>query len=497
DELNAEHAKLTKSHEELTRRVRELREDIHDYELAENTENLEYAQLKEETEELLRSKASDEGILDAFNKRLDEITADIEATEKTQDELGTERREEDDKSHREFDELRFKRDELRDKVSALNIGIVTLRMDAETLQSEIARLKSEAVATAQNIESNDMAILNNNRAMQDYNDKLKALTESSGERGDDRREELKAKLSDLSHYKSDLNERAAANDKVRLERSDEISVLTEKKHEQEILLTRVDSDMEVMQQRVSEEYGLNYEQCLEFKDPEYDQESGSIEIAKLKRRISNLGNINMDAIEESKELLRVYHEKEIQCDDLEKSLADEERVIKEMSQTMLRDFNECFEKIRLNFQSIFSELFNGGTADLELTDNPDPLLRGIEIKAQPPAKNLQSITLLSGGEKTLTAIAILFAILKLRPMPFCLLDEIEAALDDANVGRFAQYLKKFSQDTQFIVITHRKPTMEQADCLYGVTMEEEGVSTIVSVRLTDAVNGAVSVPAEQ
>lgn len=497
DELNAERERLEKSHAELEKRVRELREDIHDYELAENTENIEFAKLREETDAISRSKSTDEEMLCSFKRRIGEIDDDIAIAEKTHDELGAERRDDDDKTHREFDELRLKRDALRGKVNELSLELVRLRMDATTLQNDVARLKSEAVATAQNIESNEMSILGNNRAMQEYGDKLKALTEESGERGDARRKELQTKLSDLSSYKSELNARASDNDRARMDRSDEISALTEKKHEQEILLTRVDSDMEAMQQRIGEEYGLNYEQCLEFKDESYDQESGSVEIAKLKRRISNLGSINANAIEESQELLRVYHEKEIQCDDLEKSLADEERVIKEMSATMLRDFNECFEKIRTNFQSIFSELFNGGTADLELTDNLDPLLRGIEIKAQPPAKNLQSITLLSGGEKTLTAIAILFAILKLRPMPFCLLDEIEAALDDANVGRFAQYLKKFSQDTQFIVITHRKPTMEQADCLYGVTMEEKGVSTIVSVRLTDAVRGAVSVSAEQ
>ena len=128
----------------------------------------------------------------------------------------------------------------------------------------------------------------------------------------------------------------------------------------------------------------------------------------------------------------------------------------------------------------------------DLTDNDDELLRGVEIKAQPPSKTFGSISLLSGGEKTLTAIAILFAILRLRPMPFCLLDEIEAALDDANVGRFAAYLKKFSKDTQFIVITHRKPTMEQADTLFGVTMEEKGVSKIVSVQLTDAIKQAAA-----
>lgn len=483
--------------DELTVRVRELTEDIHDYDVAEASETAKFNKLKGELSELDNAKKTDEHVLDGILKRIDEINCDIELTEKTQDELvSSERKEDDDKSHREFEQLRQKRDELREKVNAANLEIVTMRIDLETLQGEIARLKSEAVATAQTIESNNMAILGNNRTMQECNDKLRELAASGSGEGDARRNELKEKLSDLSVYKAELNEKAVSNDKLRMEKSDEMGRLTEQKHEQEILLTRVDSDMEAMRDRVAEEYSLDYEQCLEFKDEAYDQEAGSIEIAKIKRRISNLGSINENAIEESQDLLKVYHEKEIQCDDLEKSLADEERVIKEMSATMLRDFNECFEKIRANFRSIFSELFNGGTADLELTENADPLLRGIEIKAQPPAKNLQSISLLSGGEKTLTAIAILFAILRLRPMPFCLLDEIEAALDDANVGRFAQYLKKFSQDTQFIVITHRKPTMELADCLYGVTMEEEGVSTIVSVKLTDAVNSAVSVPAE-
>ena len=145
--------------------------------------------------------------------------------------------------------------------------------------------------------------------------------------------------------------------------------------------------------------------------------------------------------------------------------------------------------INNNFMRIFKELFGGGSAKLllEETESGDPLEAGIEIVAEPPGKKLQSISLLSGGEKALTAIAILFSILKLRPMPFCVLDEIEAALDDANVGRFASYLKNFSKETQFIVITHRKPTMELADALFGVTMEEKGVSKIVSVKLADAI----------
>ncbi len=479
------------------KRIKELTEDIHEYELIEASKLAEHKKLEDELTSLGNDRSESESTVAGFTDRLAQIELDIDAVEKTQDELGTDKRtEEDDRSHKEFESLRAERDRLRESVSSKNLEIVTLKKDCETLSVEIARLKSEAISTAQSIENNDMAILGNNRAVQECNDGIRALSVANADGNEKRRLELGAKLDDLSQYKTDLNNKAVENDKARIACSDEISKLTEAKHEQEILLTRVDSDMEAMQQRVSEEYGLAYEQCLEFKDGNYDPESGSIEIAKLRRRISNLGAINENAIEESQELVKQYHEKEIQRDDLEKSLADEQRIIKEMSAAMLKDFNECFEKIRVNFREIFSELFNGGTADLELTENEDPLLCGVEIKAQPPSKNLQSISLLSGGEKTLTAIAILFAILKLRPMPFCLLDEIEAALDDANVGRFASYLKKFSQDTQFIVITHRKPTMEQADCLYGVTMQEEGVTTIVSVRLADAVKDAVSVPAE-
>ena len=169
---------------------------------------------------------------------------------------------------------------------------------------------------------------------------------------------------------------------------------------------------------------------------------------------------------------------------------DLEKIIKDLSTQMITMFDTEFAKIQVNFSRTFRELFGGGNARLELTESEDPLEAGVEIVAEPPGKKLQSITLLSGGEKALTAIAILFAILRLRPMPFCLLDEIEAALDDSNVTRFAQYLKNFSKETQFIVITHRKPTMMLADSLYGVTMEERGVSKIVSVKLEDAIKNS-------
>ena len=176
-----------------------------------------------------------------------------------------------------------------------------------------------------------------------------------------------------------------------------------------------------------------------------------------------------------------------QKEDLEKAEADLKEAIDKIKAEMLTQFDAGFTKINENFQKIFKELFGGGRAMLELdySNSEDRLEAGVEIIAEPPGKRLQKLSLLSGGEKALTAIAILFSILKLRPMPFCVLDEIEAALDEANVDRFARYLQKFSEETQFIVITHRKPTMEMADALFGVTMQEKGVSKMVSVKLSD------------
>jgi chromosome segregation protein len=220
---------------------------------------------------------------------------------------------------------------------------------------------------------------------------------------------------------------------------------------------------------------------------DYDVKHGEQEIARIRRRRSSLGAINATAIDDFKALKERYEEMTTQKEDLEKAEADLKEAIDKIKSEMLTQFDEGFTKINENFQRIFKELFGGGRAMLQMdySEVDDKLEAGVEIVAEPPGKKLQKLSLLSGGEKALTAIAILFSILKLRPMPFCVLDEIEAALDEANVDRFARYLQKFSKETQFIVITHRKPTMELADALFGVTMQEKGVSKMVSVKLSD------------
>ena len=206
-----------------------------------------------------------------------------------------------------------------------------------------------------------------------------------------------------------------------------------------------------------------------------------------------MGSVNVNAIQDLEQTQTRYDELLAQIEDLKKAETDLKGALKGLTTDIESRFEEGMGKINENFKMIFRELFNGGNARLYVENDPnkESLDQGVEIEAQPPGKKLQNISLLSGGERTMTAAAILFSILKFNPMPFCVLDEIEAALDDANAERIAKYLRKFSTSTQFVVITHKKPTMENADVLYGVTMEEKGVSKIVSVKLTEAIKQAM------
>ena len=208
-------------------------------------------------------------------------------------------------------------------------------------------------------------------------------------------------------------------------------------------------------------------------------------ISKVKEEIKQLGNVNMNAIEDYKEVSERYEFMNKQRNDLVEAEQLLQNIISELDDGMKKQFAEMFTKIQVEFDKAFKELFGGGKGTLELIEPENILETGVRIISQPPGKKLQNMMQLSGGEKALTAIALLFAIQNLKPSPFCLLDEIEAALDDSNVGRFANYLHKLTKNTQFIVITHRRGTMASADRLYGITMQEKGVSALVSVNLIE------------
>ncbi|QOS88494.1 MULTISPECIES: chromosome segregation protein SMC [Bacillales] len=258
--------------------------------------------------------------------------------------------------------------------------------------------------------------------------------------------------------------------------------------DEEVKLTRLDVELENRLAHLREEYTLSFEGAKEQYPLMMPAEEAQKRVKLIKLAIEELGTVNLGAIDEYARVAERYEFLLSQKEDLQQAKDTLFQVIDEMDDEMKRRFADTFYSIREEFEQVFKALFGGGRAELKLT-NPDDLLNtGVDIIAQPPGKKLQNLSLLSGGERALTAIALLFSILKVRPVPFCILDEVEAALDEANVVRFSQFLRKFSRETQFIVITHRKGTMEEADVLYGITMQESGVSKLVSVRMEESEN---------
>ena len=260
---------------------------------------------------------------------------------------------------------------------------------------------------------------------------------------------------------------------------------SEKLHKTELAKARIEGDQKNLQNRIWDTYKLTYAGAEEFRRTPFDEKESDRRAAELQGQIRALGTVNVGAVEEYAETKARVDDLTTQQQDLKRAEMDLRELIERLLIQMRSTFVENFSKMQGYFAETFTRLFGGGHAELKLMDPDDPLNCGIEVNAQPPGKKLQLLSLLSGGERALTAIAILFAMLKLKPTPFCILDEIEAALDDANIGYYADYLKEYSKGTQFIVVTHRKGTMERCNSLFGVAMEEQGVSRMVSVSLQD------------
>ncbi len=431
----------------------------------------------------------------ALTAKLKAIDLSLNQTDQAKNSINSNKSNADEsiaKRQQKFENLKRERDEYNTKVLDVKVKIASLKSEIASINEDIERLKLEREDALTNADQISEYIAQNAKTIQSAEQIISAKTQDSKyQEINTKLENINNKLAHLDDYKLSLQKDLKTLDENRMLLQSKIGKLQDKVFQENLNLSKIGTELENMQARVWEDYGLTYATAVDYKIENYDLQDGLKQANIFKREIDKLGYVNVNAIEDSKLQEERYNELSIQNDDLLKAEADLTKIISELETEMTTRFANAFNIVNQNFGKVFKELFGGGRAELVLTEaeSGNPLEQGVDIIAEPPGKKLQNITLLSGGEKALTAIAILFSILKLRPMPFVLLDEIEAALDEANVGRFAKYLQRFSSETQFIVITHRKPTMELADSLYGVTMQEKGVSKIVSVKLSDAIDG--------
>ena len=373
-------------------------------------------------------------------------------------------------------------------IDDLNFDITNLKISVSSFDESEASIQEIQERINQELENAHTSIENKNvqieQIKKDNEDLEKSIQETL-----QKIEEVKESVNSSSSKIEELKKERAQKSEKLSKQEDEITVkfkviedLKGQLVKLDVKKTKIEEDINGIINKMWEEYELTPNNAEQYQKPE--------NVALTQRRVNNLrteirelGSVNVDSIEEYKNLKDRYDFMSEQRLDLENTMSKLRKVISDMTQIMKEQFKEKFKVINKNFGEVFAELFGGGKAELTLEDEENILECGIEITVQPPGKKLQNMMLLSGGEKAFTAIALLFAILKINPAPFCVLDEIEAALDDVNVFRYADYLKKFTDHTQFLVITHRKGTMEVADTVYGVTMEESGISKLLSMKL--------------
>ena len=438
----------------------------------ENVDRLEkrLAKLREELETIESKKKETESIKENKKQEIESLTNEIEELNKV------------------IEEFTILNKDNQKYIDDLNFDITNLKISVSSFEESESSINEIAGIIEQDINLSKNNIANKTKQIEDIeinNSELKETILKYKEEIEKVKNEVANSGTQVENLKNSRIEKNNKLEKVEEEISDQFKKIEELKEQlvkMQVKESKISQDLEDIINTMWEEYEITPNNAQEYERPKNVAHTQK-QVNSLRAQIKDMGSINIDSIEEYKNLRERY---DFMCEqriDLENSMAKLRNVIGEITKNMKEQFSDKFKQINNNFNEVFRELFGGGKAELILLDEDNVLESGIDIFAQPPGKKLKSMSLLSGGERALTAIAILFAILKINPAPFCVLDEIEAALDDVNVYRYAEYLKKFSKETQFLVITHRKGTMEIADTVYGITMEENGISKLLSMKL--------------
>ena len=502
DELNQTvetYSRQIREEEKLEQELRSIRDELKE----------EKETLSNKLQELYLAKNTNHLNLEQVNARLSEHASIFASLQNESKELDAQVEEINRNKDQLFEGNKFQEQARQDCEARIAKYEEDIQEQKSLLETANAKV-SELLLEFNTIKQQDDFYIENIHRIRVENDKLKAELEEYNRRTHGAAEEIMEINEQINGIRKEMNRRKAqiqtmeeslnADIALKEERTsshkeffnqrealrEELSGLDKEGYRLNTQLEKITEQSDALNNYMWEEYELTYNRAMELRNPEFtDLAQLKKELAAVKGKIKSLGDVNVNAIEDYKNVSERYEFLKTQHDDIVKAEENLKRIIAELDTAMRDQFSEKFAEIQVMFDKVFKELFGGGKANLELVDDTDILETGIKIIAQPPGKKLQNMMQLSGGEKSLTAIALLFAIQNLKPSPFCLLDEIEAALDDSNVNRFAHYLHKLTKDTQFIVITHRKGTMEAADVLYGITMQEKGVSTLVSVNLIE------------
>ncbi len=490
-EINKNIEKMQKEKEEYENSITETLNIFENFQKEWQELEIIYATEKQKQENVDLEILKLEAKLDKLKKDVEENKVEIETKNKIIEKLNKKVElidEENTKTNKIIEEFTISNKDNQKYIDDLNFDITNLKISVSSFDESESSINEMMERIDLDISNNVNSIENKKKIREDILVENESLEKKIIEVEENIKELDKNVLDSsgkIEKLKEDKILKTNKQEKLEQELIDENNIL-ENVREQiskvDLKKSKIQLELDQIINKMWEEYELtpnNVQNIEKIDNPTEVQKK----VNSIRSEIRELGSINVDSIKEYKELKERYDFMSEQRLDLETASNKLRKIIAEMTETMKRQFSEQFKVINKNFSEVFVELFGGGKAELKLLDEENILECGIEIEVQPPGKKLQNMMLLSGGEKAFTAIALLFAILKINPAPFCVLDEIEAALDDVNVYRFAEYLKKFVKDTQFLVITHRKGTMEAADTVYGITMEEKGISKLLSMQL--------------
>ncbi|MBO5260981.1 MAG: chromosome segregation protein SMC [Coprococcus sp.] len=479
---------LKESREHLKAEIERGNRELQEAYLKKNTLSISAEQIKEKLDETERVFASIEKEISELNNQINEINinkSQLADNNKKHEQLKLQAEERITELESHSQEDKDKLAECNRRVSELLISYNSIMQKDEFIESNINRINEEIERCKNELMEYTSKGSSSAMLINELEEKIKAIKKSI-EDTTQSIADVEERLSSYIQNREELTKNHKEFFDKREELSEKITGLEKDSYKLETAISKNSEKSDELCSYMWEEYEITYNTARDMKDDNLsDLTSLKKEIAAVKAKIKSLGDVNVNAIEDYKEVSERYEFLKTQHDDIVLAETNLVNIIGELEKSMQEQFTQKFKEIQTMFDRVFKELFGGGRGALELVDSDDLLETGIRIIAQPPGKKLQNMMQLSGGEKSLTAIALLFAIQSLKPSPFCLLDEIEAALDDSNVRRFARYLDRLTKDTQFIVISHRKGTMEAADILYGITMQEKGVSTLVSVNLIE------------